>query len=169
MPLDRAELVEFRARQRTFNNAYLRTSLSSLTSSVVIFKLFDHRFYKSESRYFPFLIRAPTGSSELTSDGFVVGCLYITLAVTLAVISYARGFYSNEDFADHAVPPSARESTYGTFDLDQGREQSAASATTSSSRRIFGRPFVTAGWIVVMVTIVVLSIEFSILYLILHM
>ena len=54
MPVDRAELVEFRARQRTFDNAYLRTSLSNLTSSVVIFKLFDPRFYKSGSRYSPF-------------------------------------------------------------------------------------------------------------------
>lgn len=53
MPVDRAELVEFRARQRTFDNAYLRTSLSNLTSSVVIFKLFDPRFYKSGSRCSP--------------------------------------------------------------------------------------------------------------------
>jgi hypothetical protein len=101
-----------------------------------------------------------------------VGCLYVTLAVTLAVISYARTFYSNEDFADHAVPPTAREST--TFDSHRvsGRERSAASVTTTtvaSRRRIFGRPFVTAGWIVVMVTLVVLAVEFSILYLVLHM
>lgn len=53
MPIDRAELVEFRARQRTFNNAYMRTSLSNLTSSIVIFKLFDRRFYRSESRDSP--------------------------------------------------------------------------------------------------------------------
>jgi hypothetical protein len=94
----------------------------------------------------------------------VVGFLYVTLAVTLAVTSYARSYYSDEDFADHAVPPNAREPT-----LDTGRERSAAVASTISSRRVFGRPFVTAGWIVVVVTIVVLSIEFSILYLILHM
>ena len=95
----------------------------------------------------------------------IVGCLYVTLGVTLAVISYARAFYSNEDFADHAVPPSARPSTYGTFDSGRG----AASVTTDPSRRIFGRHFVTAGWIVVMVTIVVLSVEFSILYLVLYL
>ena len=53
MPIDRAELVEFRARQRTFANAYMRTSLSNLTNSVVIFKLFDRRFHRSEPRYFP--------------------------------------------------------------------------------------------------------------------
>ena len=65
IPIDRAELVEFRARQRTFNNAYMRTSLSNLTSSVVILKLFDRRFYKSESRYSPLSsIRAPNGGTE---------------------------------------------------------------------------------------------------------
>jgi hypothetical protein len=55
IPLDRAELVEFRARQRTFNNAYLRTSLANLTSSVVLFKLFDRRFYPSASPLFSFI------------------------------------------------------------------------------------------------------------------
>ena len=161
MPIDRAELVEFRARQRTFNHAYMRTSLSSLTTSVMILKLFDRRFYRSESRYFSTLNR------ELKSTFFIVGFLYVALAVSMAVVSYGRGYYSDEDFADHAVPPNARESTYGTF--DSRREPSAASATTSSTRRVFGRPFVTAGWIVVVMTIVVLTVEFSILYLILHM
>ena len=83
----------------------------------------------------------------------------MALAVTLAVVSYARTYYSDEDFADHAVPPSVRS----------GRELSAAAAITGSSRRVFGRPFVTAGWIVVVVTVVVLILELTILYLILHM
>ena len=67
IPIDRAELVEFRARQRTFNNAYIRTSLANLTSSVVIFRLFDSRFYRSESRDSP-PIRTPNG--ELRSKCF---------------------------------------------------------------------------------------------------
>ena len=82
----------------------------------------------------------------------------MALGVTLAVISYARTYYSDEDFADHVVPPSARSS----------RELSAAAASTGS-RRVFGRPFVTAGWIVVVVTTVVIILEFTILFLILHM
>ena len=83
----------------------------------------------------------------------------MALGVTLAVVSYARTYYSDEDFADHAVPPSARSS----------RELSAAAASTGSSRRVFGRPFVTAGWIVVVVTTVVIILECTILFLILQM
>jgi hypothetical protein len=46
-PLDRAELVELRARMRTFDQAYVRTALTNLGYSVVIIKLFDSRFHRS--------------------------------------------------------------------------------------------------------------------------
>jgi hypothetical protein len=46
-PLDRAELVELRARMRTFDQAYLRTALMNLGYSVVVLKLFDRRFHRS--------------------------------------------------------------------------------------------------------------------------
>jgi hypothetical protein len=46
-PLDRAELVELRARMRTFDQAYVRTALMNLGYSVVIIKLFDSRFHHS--------------------------------------------------------------------------------------------------------------------------
>jgi hypothetical protein len=97
-------------------------------------------------------------------NGFVVGLLYVVLAVTLTVVSHAQIYYSNEDFADHAVIPRAREPTYGAF--APARELSAVSATTSSRQR---RTFVTAGEIVIVVTIAVLTVEISTLYLILHM
>ena len=42
------ELVELRARQRTFHGAYSRSALSALGYSLTILRLFDHRFYKSE-------------------------------------------------------------------------------------------------------------------------
>jgi len=42
------EQVEIRARQRTFDNAYLRTCLANLSYSAVILKLFDSRFYNSK-------------------------------------------------------------------------------------------------------------------------
>lgn len=47
-PANTGELVEYRARQRTFDNAYLRTSLVNLSYSAVILKLFDSRFYNSK-------------------------------------------------------------------------------------------------------------------------
>jgi hypothetical protein len=46
--IDTGELVELRARQRTFDNAYLRTCLVNLSYSAVILKLFDSRFYNSK-------------------------------------------------------------------------------------------------------------------------
>ena len=46
--IDTGEQVELRARQRTFDNAYLRTCLVNLSYSAVILKLFDSRFYNSK-------------------------------------------------------------------------------------------------------------------------
>jgi hypothetical protein len=45
--VDTGELVELRARQRTFDNAYLRTCVINLGYSAIILKLFDARFYSS--------------------------------------------------------------------------------------------------------------------------
>ncbi|PAV20417.1 hypothetical protein PNOK_0304400 [Pyrrhoderma noxium] len=42
---DTAELVEIRARQRTFGGAYLRTALGILGYSLTVLRLFDKRFY----------------------------------------------------------------------------------------------------------------------------
>ena len=44
-PFDIPELVELRAHQRTFDNAYLRTMLATLAYGVVVLKVFDKRFY----------------------------------------------------------------------------------------------------------------------------
>lgn len=44
---DLTELVEIRARQRTFHGAYGRTALSNLGYSLTILRLFDARFYRS--------------------------------------------------------------------------------------------------------------------------
>jgi hypothetical protein len=44
---DAAELVELRARQRTFGGAYSRTALGCLGYALTILKLFDRRFYQS--------------------------------------------------------------------------------------------------------------------------
>ncbi|KAH9033059.1 hypothetical protein EDB84DRAFT_1588404 [Lactarius hengduanensis] len=39
------QLVELRARQRTFNGAYTRTALGNLGYSLAVLRLFDRRFY----------------------------------------------------------------------------------------------------------------------------
>lgn len=44
-PFDVPELVELRAHQRTFDNAYLRTILATLAYGILVLKVFDERFY----------------------------------------------------------------------------------------------------------------------------
>ena len=46
--IDRAELVEIQARQRTLGGAYVRTVLVLLGIAVLIIKLFDSKFYNSK-------------------------------------------------------------------------------------------------------------------------
>ncbi|PVF94723.1 hypothetical protein CPB86DRAFT_680807, partial [Serendipita vermifera] len=81
-PLDRAELVELRARMRTFDQAYLRTALMNLGYSVVVLKLFDRRFHR-------------------------IGLLFAVLGVVLYFVALYRRRHSNLDFADQTVPSSA--------------------------------------------------------------
>ncbi|KAG8933641.1 hypothetical protein FRC02_011464 [Tulasnella sp. 418] len=47
VPIDMAEMVELRARTRT-DASYARTSLGTLSYSIIILKLFDRRFYRSK-------------------------------------------------------------------------------------------------------------------------
>jgi predicted outer membrane protein len=44
-PFDIAEMVELRAHQRTFDNAYVRTMLATLAYGILVLKVFDKRFY----------------------------------------------------------------------------------------------------------------------------
>jgi hypothetical protein len=41
------ELVELRARQRTFGGAYSRTALGNIGYALTILKIFDRQFYSS--------------------------------------------------------------------------------------------------------------------------
>lgn len=49
---DNAEMVELRARQRTFDGGYMRSMIMTLGSSIVFVRLFDERFYNSFSLHF---------------------------------------------------------------------------------------------------------------------
>jgi hypothetical protein len=50
---DTAELVELRARQRTFDGGYMRSTLISLGNAIIFLKIFDQRFYNSQ--YLPII------------------------------------------------------------------------------------------------------------------
>lgn len=49
--IDDAELVEIRARQRTFDGAAFRTAMGNLSYAIVVLKLFDQRFYRSKLQH----------------------------------------------------------------------------------------------------------------------
>ena len=77
-----------------------------------------------------------------------VGIVYVVLAVMFFTISYFRHRHSRHDFAD------------------QYSEKSVIVTQGQQNKRIFGRPFVTAGWIVIGVFATVLAIEIGLLVLI---
>ncbi|ORY76571.1 hypothetical protein BCR35DRAFT_121147 [Leucosporidium creatinivorum] len=68
------ELVELRARQRTFDGAYVRTALGNFGYALLILKVFNKEFAR-------------------------IGLLYVILAVLLLLISYRRSRRSDHDFS----------------------------------------------------------------------
>lgn len=79
---DADELVELRARQRTFDGAYVRTALGNFGYALIILKVFSTEFAK-------------------------IGLLYVILAVLLLLVSLHRAKRSDADFADIYKPAPA--------------------------------------------------------------
>ncbi|RPD60682.1 hypothetical protein L226DRAFT_505208 [Lentinus tigrinus ALCF2SS1-7] len=126
-PEDVNELVELRARSRTFDGAYSRTAMSNLGYALTILRLFDRRFFR-------------------------IGILYTVMAGLLFIIAFFRQRHSRHDFADKYRNIAAYENAIKTVG--------------QTGKRIFGRPFVTAGWIVALLSVVVFSVEIGLLVLI---
>ncbi|KAL1737366.1 hypothetical protein EV714DRAFT_241389 [Schizophyllum commune] len=111
------ELVELRARQRTFHGAYSRSALSALGYSLTIF----------------------------------LGILFAVFGVLMFFLSFYRSKHSKHDFADH----------------DYTRYEGRMKETKGQhGKRVFGRPFVTAGRVVVLVTALVLALEITLMVLV---
>jgi hypothetical protein len=68
------------------------------------------------------------------------------------ILAFLRARHSIHDFADRLK--------------EESRYQHAIKTVGQEGKRIFGRPFVTAGWIVVAVTCVVAAVEIGLLVLI---
>ncbi|RPD77242.1 hypothetical protein L226DRAFT_533250 [Lentinus tigrinus ALCF2SS1-7] len=126
-PEDVNELVELRARSRTFDGAYSRTAISNLGYALTILRLFDRRFFR-------------------------IGILYTVMAGLIFVVAFFRQRHSRHDFADKYRNLAAYENAIKTVG--------------QTGKRIFGRPFVTAGWIVALLSLIVFSVEISLLVLI---
>ncbi|KAI0651163.1 hypothetical protein C8Q79DRAFT_1004478 [Trametes meyenii] len=129
-PQDVNELVELRARSRTFDGAYGRSAIANLGYALTILRLFDRRFFK-------------------------IGILYTALAGILFVLAYFRQRHSRHDFAD-------RYTNHASF-------ANAIKTVGQTGKRVFGRPFVTAGWIVALLSIVVFAVEVCLLVLIFNL
>ncbi|KAH6912046.1 hypothetical protein BKA70DRAFT_1145326 [Coprinopsis sp. MPI-PUGE-AT-0042] len=69
------ELVELRARQRTFHGAYSRTAIGALGYSLTILRLFDTSFH-------------------------TIGLCFAILGALLFVFAFLRSRHSSHDFAD---------------------------------------------------------------------
>lgn len=80
--------------------------------------------------------------------------MFAILGSLLGVLAYIRALQSKRDFSDRARKPYPPESVIETV----GQED----------KRIFGPPFVTAGWIVVAVSSVVAAVELVLLVLIIR-
>ncbi|CAL1698349.1 unnamed protein product [Somion occarium] len=115
-PEDVNELIEIRARERTFDGAYGRTAVGCLGFALTVLRLFDKRFSR-------------------------IGIAYVVLSVMLYALAYTRQRHSKHDFADRDIIKPALPT--------KGQEH----------QRIFGRPFKTAGWIIVGVSAAVAAIE----------
>ncbi|KZT23001.1 hypothetical protein NEOLEDRAFT_1070352, partial [Neolentinus lepideus HHB14362 ss-1] len=140
------ELVELRARHRTFDGAYRRTALGNLGYALALLRLFDRRFYK-------------------------IGLLYTILSVLLFVISFMRARHSRHDFADNHIDcvdlaelPSKGDEVSGPAPT----RHCAIFTRGQENKRIYGRPFVTAGWIVLAVAAVVAAVEIGLFILVLQ-
>lgn len=75
----------------------------------------------------------------------------------LYIISFLRANHSTHDFADHWE----RNPKYSSRELIQTKGQ--------EGKRIWGRPFITAGWIVLAVAVVVAVVEVGLFILILRL
>ena len=89
-----------------------------------------------------------------------VGFIFAGLAVLLFALAFIRARHSRHDFADQPKGAAGKEDpAYKHPIVTVGQSQD----------RIFGRPFVTAGWIVIAVTVVVFAAEISLMVMVLQL
>ena len=77
----------------------------------------------------------------------------------IGVITVMRSRHSMHDFADEHRPPTLPDTDAGPV---------SPVARSESRSRILGRPFVTAGWVVITLGAVVFAVEVALLVLVLR-
>lgn len=93
MVLTPQELVEIRAAQRTFEGAYIRTSLSQFSFALIVLKIFTSEFY-SIGASLPF---GPV-SYLLTTRLVSAGALFAVYGAGVLAVSAFRRMQGNRQF-----------------------------------------------------------------------
>lgn len=91
--------------------------------------------------------------------------LFLILACMLYLCDLVRRRKSHQDFADAMKGSAGGPSRWDEPDLHPPE----GSPTKDPRGRVYGAPFVTAGWVVIAVTVVVAVVEISLLGLILRL
>ncbi|GAA5838995.1 hypothetical protein JCM9279_002561 [Rhodotorula babjevae] len=94
---DADELIELRARSRTFDGAYTRTALGNLGYALIVLKIFTAEFAR-------------------------IGLMYVILAMLVMLIGQLRRRRSDHDFADSHRPATAAQAAARANDRIWGRE-----------------------------------------------
>jgi uncharacterized membrane protein YidH (DUF202 family) len=85
------ELVEIRAAQRTFEGAYIRTSLSQFSFALIVLKIFTSEFYSIGNHII-------VSSANATADFVYPGALFAVYGAGVLGVSAFRRMQGNRQF-----------------------------------------------------------------------
>lgn len=91
------ELVEIRAAQRTFEGAYIRTSLSQFSFALVVLKIFTSEFYSIGTVFFPIYAFITSKQTE-ADERLLLGALFAVYGAGVLAVSAFRRMQSNRQF-----------------------------------------------------------------------
>ncbi|KZV66618.1 hypothetical protein PENSPDRAFT_636734 [Peniophora sp. CONT] len=134
--IDPAQLLEIRARQRTFEGAYARTALANLGYALAILRLFDRHFYR-------------------------IGLLYSAMAVFMLLCAFLRSRFTDHRHSDETTIELNAHQAEQLLHCPR-----AIRTKGHEKKKPIGPPFVTAGRVVVLVALVVFATEITLCVLI---
>jgi uncharacterized membrane protein YidH (DUF202 family) len=86
--------VEIRAAQRTFEGAYIRTSLSQFSFALIVLKIFTSEFYSIGTLSYPSCVQTASTKHSDTS----IGALFAVYGAGILGVSAFRRMQGNRQF-----------------------------------------------------------------------
>ncbi|KAF9261996.1 hypothetical protein L218DRAFT_453072 [Marasmius fiardii PR-910] len=176
-------LMELRARQRTFNGGYVRATLGTLTYALMILRIFDSRFhiigflFALQAAFF-FVIAFYRNSRlkhvfndendenmEFTAKAHIgpdYNGLHSENKPTRKIASLDCTGMTPTGLDSASPLPDSPCSTKQPEPNPSPRQ--TIGTVSVSGQRIFGRPVLTAGWLVIVVSVTVLSTEVALIW-----